>query len=46
VLPLLLEVSADAKALSAKRTGSILDFATPAIVTATATSSRAPSAIS
>jgi two-component system phosphate regulon sensor histidine kinase PhoR len=34
VLPLLLEVSADAKALSAKRHRIVLDFATPAIVTA------------
>jgi two-component system phosphate regulon sensor histidine kinase PhoR len=34
VLPLLLEVSADAKALSAGRHHIVLDFATPAIVTA------------
>jgi len=34
VLPLLLEVSADAKALSAGRHRIVLDFATPAIVTA------------
>jgi two-component system phosphate regulon sensor histidine kinase PhoR len=34
VLPLLLEVSADAKALSGKRHQIVLDFATPAIVTA------------